>query len=186
MDFEERVQTSETVFNGGLVQVERQLVTLPDQTTATREIVHHQPAIAVLMVTASQKLILVKQWRSAANGVTLEIPAGKVEAGESVAEAAKRELNEETRLVADQLEPIASFYTSPGFTDEFMTLYVATGLHAVTQKLAQDADELLRLVELDLPTALAQVSSGQLADAKTVMAVWYWQNHPELGVVTHG
>ncbi|WP_137625847.1 NUDIX hydrolase [Lactiplantibacillus pingfangensis] len=186
MDFEEHVQSSEMVFNGGLVQVERQQVTLPDHSTATREIVHHQPAVAVLMVTAAQKMCLVQQWRSAAKGVTLEIPAGKVEPGETATAAAKRELNEETRLATDQLEPVASFYTSPGFTDEFMTLYVATGLHAVNQALPQDADEFLHLVELDLPTALAQVKSGKLADAKTVMAVWYWQSHPELGVTTNG
>lgn len=186
MDFEEQVKTSEIVFKGGLVQVECQQVILPDQTTATREIVHHQPAIAVLMVTPAKKMILVQQWRAATNGTTLEIPAGKIESGETAIDAAKRELNEETRLVADQLEPVASFYTSPGFTDELMTLFVATGLHDVAEALPQDADELLRLSELDLPAALAQVKSGKLADAKTVMAVWYWQSHSELGVTRHG
>ncbi|BDZ31154.1 NUDIX hydrolase [Lactiplantibacillus sp. WILCCON 0030] len=186
MDFEEKVQTRKTVFDGGLVQVERQQVTLPDQSHAIREIVHHQPAVAVLMVTPEREMLLVKQWRSATNGVTLEIPAGKVEAGETATAAAVRELNEETRLVADHLEAVASFYTSPGFTDEYMTLYVATGLHAVAHELPQDPDELLRLKKVALSTALAQVKAGELVDAKTVMAVWYWQSHPELGVTSHG
>ncbi|AVK63249.1 ADP-ribose pyrophosphatase [Lactobacillus sp. CBA3606] len=186
MDFEEQVQTRTQVFDGGLVQVECQVVTLPNQTTATREIVHHQPAVAILMVTAAQQLVLVKQWRAATNGVTFEIPAGKVEPGETPLAAAVRELNEETRLVADQLTPIAEFYTSPGFTDEYMTLYVATGLQPVTTALPQDADEQLRLVYRDLPTVMGQVTRGELADAKTVMAVWYWQSHQALGVDLHG
>ncbi|WP_338210459.1 NUDIX hydrolase [Lactiplantibacillus paraxiangfangensis] len=182
MNFEERVQSRQTVFQGGLVQVEKQEVTLPDQTTATREIVRHQPAIAVLMVTGAHQMILEKQWRTATNGVTLEIPAGKVEAGESMDAAAVRELNEETRLKATSIQTVAQFYTSPGFTDEFMKLYVATGLAAVKTALPQDADEQIQLVYLDLPTALQQVADGTIQDAKTVMAIWYWQSHPELGV----
>ncbi|RRK11579.1 NUDIX hydrolase [Lactiplantibacillus garii] len=182
MNFEERVQSRQTVFQGGLVQVEKQEVTLPDQTTATREIVRHQPAIAVLMVTADQQMILEKQWRTATNGLTLEIPAGKVEAGETMDAAAVRELNEETRLQATKLTSVAQFYTSPGFTDEFMKLYVATGLSAVQTALPQDADEQIQLEYLDLPTALRRVTAGTIQDAKTVMAIWYWQSHPELGV----
>lgn len=182
MDFEERVQAQTTVYRGGLVNVEKQTVTLPNQTTATREIVRHQPAIAVLMVTSAGKMIVEKQWRSATNGLMIEIPAGKVEPGETFDQAAVRELNEETRLSATELKAVAQFYTSPGFTDEFMKLYVATGLSAVTTALPQDADERIQLEYLDQATALARVQSGQIQDAKTVMAIWYWQNHPELGV----
>lgn len=186
MDFKEQVQTSKLVFDGGFVKVERQQVTLPDQTPATRDIVRHQPAIAVLMVTAANELILVKQWRAATDGVTLEIPAGKVEPGETAVTAAVRELNEETRLVAAQLDQVAGFYTSPGFTDEYMTLYVATGLSPVEQALPQDADERLHLEKMSLATALTAVTTGQIADAKTIMAIWYWQNHPTLGGTVHG
>ncbi|MFB9769422.1 NUDIX hydrolase [Lactiplantibacillus modestisalitolerans] len=181
MKFEERVESQQIVYQGPLVQVEKQTVTLPDQTTATREIVRHQPAIAVLMVTADHQMILEKQWRSAVGGLTLEIPAGKVEPGERALQAAVRELNEETRMQAAHLEAVAQFYTSPGFTDELMTLYVATGLTAVNTALPQDADEQIQLEKLPLKTALAQVQAGQIQDAKTVMAIWYWQNHPEIG-----
>ncbi|ETY73922.1 NUDIX hydrolase [Lactiplantibacillus fabifermentans] len=181
MDFKEHVESRQTVYQGELVQVEKQQVVLPDQTAATREIVHHQPAIAVLMITADHQMILEQQWRAATNGLTLEIPAGKVEAGESMRAAAVRELNEETRLVADSLTQLAQFYTSPGFTDEFMTLYVATGLTPVNQALPQDADELINIVKMDLATAVAEVQAGQIQDAKTVMAIWYWQSHPTLG-----
>jgi ADP-ribose pyrophosphatase len=182
MTFEERVQSRKTVYQGGLVQVERQEVTLPDQTTATREIVRHQPAVAMLMITAERQMIVERQWRAATGGLTLEIPAGKVEAGETMDQAAARELNEETRLTASRLEAVAQFYTSPGFTDEFMKLYVATGLTAVAAELPQDPDEQIGLIKLDLATAVEQVQTGQIQDAKTVMAIWYWQSHPELGV----
>lgn len=182
MDFEEHVQSRRVVYNGGLIQVEKQEVTLPDQTTAGREIVRHQPAVAMLLVTPQRQMIIEKQWRTAANGLTYEIPAGKVEAGETMDEAAVRELNEETRLKAQRLEAVAQFYTSPGFTDEFMKLYVATGLTPVADELPQDADETIGLLKLDLPTAMARVAAGEIQDAKTVMAIWYWQSHPQLGV----
>lgn len=182
MEFEEHVQSRQTVYQGGLVQVERQQVTLPDQTTATREIVRYQPAIAVLMVTPDQQMIVEQQWRSATNGLTYEIPAGKVEAGETMDQAAVRELNEETRMTAAHLAPVAQFYTSPGFTDEFMKLYVATGLSPVKTALPQDADETIGLIKLDRPTALSQVADGTIQDAKTIMAIWYWQSHPTIGV----
>ncbi|MGA3278571.1 NUDIX hydrolase [Lactiplantibacillus pentosus] len=182
MTFEERVQSRKTVYQGGLVQVERQEVTLPDQTTATREIVRHQPAVAMLMITAERQMIVERQWRAATGSLTLEIPAGKVEASETMDQAAARELNEETRLTASRLEAVAQFYTSPGFTDEFMKLYVATGLTAVATELPQDPEEQIGLIKLDLATAVEQVQTGQIQDAKTVMAIWYWQSHPELGV----
>ena len=176
MTFEERVQSRQLVYQGGLVQVERQEVTLPDQTTATREIVRHQPAVAMLMITAQHKMIVEQQWRAATGGLTVEIPA------ETMDQAAVRELNEETRLTAQHLEAVAQFYTSPGFTDELMKLYVATGLSAVATAFPQDPDEQIRLIKLDLATAVSQVQTGQIQDAKTVMAIWYWQSHPELGV----
>lgn len=182
MTFEERVQSRQLVYQGGLVQVERQEVTLPDQTTATREIVRHQPAVVMLMITAQHKMIVEQQWRAATGGLTVEIPAGKVESGETMDQAAVRELNEETRLTAQHLEAVAQFYTSPGFTDELMKLYVATGLSAVATAFPQDPDEQIRLIKLDLATAVSQVQTGQIQDAKTVMAIWYWQSHPELGV----
>ena len=130
MTFEERVQSRQLVYQGGLVQVERQEVTLPDQTTATREIVRHQPAVAMLMITAQHKMIVEQQWRAATGGLTVEIPAGKVESGETMDQAAEQ----------------------------------------------------IRLIKLDLATAVSQVQTGQIQDAKTVMAIWYWQSHPELGV----
>lgn len=186
MKFEERVQRRQTVYQGGLVQVEKQEVTLPDQSTATREIVRHQPAVALLMIDSNNQLLIERQWRTAAGKPILEIPAGKIEAGETPRAAAIREMNEETRLQAANLTAVASFYTSPGFTDELMTLYTATGLTAVTTALPQDADEQIELTRWDLATAVKAIASGELQDAKTVMAVWYWQAHPELGGALNG
>ncbi|MFC6180112.1 NUDIX hydrolase [Lactiplantibacillus daowaiensis] len=186
MVLKEQVENRTVVYQGQIIQVERQQSRLADQTPVVREVVHHQPAVAVLMLTTQAELLLVKQWRAPIDDVTLEIPAGKIEAGETADQAAVRELNEETRLTAAKLTKVTSFYTSPGFTDELMTLYVATGLSPVTIVLPQDTDERIQLVTMTLPAALKAVSAGELPDAKTVMAIWYWQNHPELGGTAHG
>lgn len=177
MDFTEKTTHRETVFNGHLIQVDVEDVVTPDGNHAQREIVHHAPAIAILAITPDHKMILEKQWRSPIHDTTLEIPAGKVDArddGEAL-HAAKRELNEETRLQAGQIKKISSFYTSIGVLDEFMTLYLATDLTPVQEKLPQDQDEQLILEKVTLSEALTMVDTGKIQDAKTIMAIYYWQ-----------
>ncbi|HJA21526.1 MAG TPA: NUDIX hydrolase [Candidatus Limosilactobacillus intestinipullorum] len=183
MQFEEKPLSSQTVFNGHLIKVEVQQVKTPQGHVAQREIVHHAPAVGLLVITADDKMILEKQWRAPIAKTTLEIPAGKVDSRDqtSAKHAAIRELNEETRLRADQLKRVAGFYTSVGCMDEYMTLYVATGLHPVEKKLPQDADEQLSLVTVTLAEALAMVDRGEIEDAKTVMAIYYWR-----GMKTNG
>ena len=183
MDFEEKPIESKIVFHGHLIDVEVQQVKTPQGNIAQREIVHHAPAIAILALTADNKMILEKQWRSPIAKTTLEIPAGKLDQRDdaSAVHAAKRELNEETRYQATDLEKISSFYTSVGCMDEYMTLYVATGLHPVEKKLPQDADEQLSLVTVTLAEALAMVDRGEIEGAKTVMAIYYWR-----GMKTNG
>lgn len=177
MDFAEQTTHRETVFNGHLIRVDVEDVTTPEGHQAKREIVHHAPAIAILAITPDHQMILEKQWRSPIHDTTLEIPAGKVDSRDDgdALHAAKRELNEETRLQAGQIHKISSFYTSIGVLDEFMTLYLATDLTPVDQKLPQDQDEQLALEKVTLPEALAMVEQGQIQDAKTIMAIYYWQ-----------
>ena len=128
-------------------------------------------------------MILEKQWRSPIHDTTLEIPAGKVDSRDSrdALHAAKRELNEETRLKAGTIKKISSFYTSVGVLDEFMTLYLATDLTPVENKLPQDRDEQLVLEKVTLDEALKMIDEGQIEDAKTIMAIYYWR-----GMTNHG
>lgn len=176
MDFEEKVQRTKRVFDGHLIQVDVQDVTTPKGQAAKREIVRHAPSIGLLMITDEDQILLEKQWRSPVAAVSIEIPAGKLDErdhGDS-RHAAIREMNEETRLVADHLEKITGAYSSIGFCDEFMTIYMATGLHPVADQLPQDEDEQIKRFTLTLDEALQMIKDGQINDMKTVLAIFYW------------
>lgn len=177
MNFEERVVNKESMYNGAIIDVEKQTVELPDGTTSHRDIVHHADAIGVLAITAENKMILEKQWRAPIAATTIEIPAGKLDKRDtSYRDATIRELNEEIRVTSDQLEEITGFYSSVGFSDEYMKLYMATGLKPVANQLPRDAGEFLEIQEKTLSEALAMIKSGEIEDAKTIMAIWYWQS----------
>ena len=183
MNFEEKTLSEKNVFDGKLIKVAVEEVETPKGLKAQREIVHHAPAVAILALAADHKIILEKQWRSPIHNTTLEIPAGKVDSRDSrdALHAAKRELNEETRLKAGTIKKISSFYTSIGVMDEFMTLYLATDLTPVENELPQDRDEQLVLEKVTLDEALKMIDEGQIEDAKTIMAIYYWR-----GMNNHG
>jgi ADP-ribose pyrophosphatase len=177
MNMREKQLTTESVFKGHIMDVQVTTVELPNGQKTTREIVRHAAAVALLALTKAHKMLLMKQWRAPIDGATLEIPAGKLDQrdqGDALA-AAKRELNEETRFAAEKMAEVSSFYTSVGFSDEYMTLYLATGLKAVQKALPQDDDENLELIEVSLSEALQMVQDHQIEDAKTIMAIYYWQ-----------
>jgi ADP-ribose pyrophosphatase len=177
MDFAEKPIESKYVFHGHLIDVEVQQVKTPQGNIAQREIVHHAPAIAILALTKDNQMILEKQWRAPVAKTTLEIPAGKLDGrdADSAVHAAKRELNEETRYRATELKKLSSFYTSVGCMDEYMTLYLATGLEPVDHQLPQDQDEQLVLQTVTLDQALKMIDEGKIEDAKTIMAIYYWR-----------
>lgn len=176
MELEEKVVKNEPRYNGEIIDVYQQTVKLPNGDLANRDVVLHQDAIAVLAITDENKALFEKQWRAPIKKVTIEIPAGKVESGETAEVTAVRELNEETRYQAGELKRISGFYSTPGFADEYMTLYMATNLEPVKIELPQDKDENLQLLELSLKEALAGVADGSIEDAKTVLAIYYWQS----------
>ncbi len=121
-------------------------------------------------------MLLVRQWRAPLRQETLEIIAGKLEPGENEASAVVRELNEEARLQAQSVEKLTSFYVSPGFTNEKLTLYHASGLSPVSEKLPQDEGEILNLEWLDIKEVQVAIAKGEICDAKTIMAVMLWQS----------
>lgn len=176
MEFEEKVLKRQPVFDGHLIQVEVQTVATPAGNEARREIVHHAPAVAILMVDDDDRMILMKQWRAPVGKVTYEIPAGKVDDRDNgdADQAAIREMNEETRLQAAHLTKINGAYTSIGFCDEYITTYLATGLSPVDDALPQDADEELAMLKVDADQALAMIQNGEIEDMKTVSAIYYW------------
>lgn len=149
----------------------------PDGSLRRREVAGHPGAVAVVAVDADDRILLVRQFRSATGRALLEVPAGTLEvdaAGvtEDPMSAARRELEEETGHRATTWTPLARFYTAPGFTSELMHLYLATGLESVGEDaLPADEDEAIELVRLALPDALAAVDRGEIADAKSIVGI---------------
>ncbi|GGE37999.1 ADP-ribose pyrophosphatase [Pullulanibacillus camelliae] len=169
----EKTLHSKTIFNGKVIDLIVEEVELPNGETSTREIVKHPGAVAVIALTGEQKLVLVRQFRKPLNGILYEIPAGKLDPGESPEVCARRELEEETGYRCQEIKHLVSFYTAPGFADELIHLYFTNSLIRGTQHL--DEDEFLENVEVDLKEALTLLQEQKIYDAKTVYAVQYLQ-----------
>ncbi|EHI70052.1 NUDIX hydrolase [Streptococcus ictaluri] len=179
MDFEEKTLKRELIFDGHIIKVVVDDVQLPnDLGQAKRELVFHNGAVAVLAVTPQDKIVLVKQFRKAIEDVSYEIPAGKLEQGEAKEkkEAAARELEEETGYQGD-LEELYDFYTSIGFCNEKITLFLANNLIKVETPRPQDEDEVISLLELTYKECMDLVAQGKIVDAKTITALQYYGLH---------
>ena len=179
MDFEEKTIKRQPIFNGQIFKVAVDNVQLPNQLgTAKRELIFHRGAVAVLAVTPENKLVIVKQYRKAIEKISYEIPAGKLEIGENGTEkeAALRELEEETAYTGD-LKLIYEFYTAIGFCNEKIKLYLATNLEKVDNPRPQDDDEVIERFELTYDECMELVRSGDIEDAKTLIALQYFALH---------
>jgi len=164
----ERTLRSTRAFDGRLIAVRVDEVERPDGRHATREIVEHPGAVAILAWDGA-RLAMVRQWRHAAGDVLLEIPAGTMEESEEPLATARRELAEEMGIAADSWTRGPSFYTAPGFCTERLTLFLATELHEVETQ-APD-DEQLEREWLSLSQALDGVDDGRVADAKSIAGI---------------
>lgn len=169
---EESFISTEPVFQGKIISLQVDTVRLPNGSSATREVVKHPGAVAVLALHQG-KLLVVDQYRQPLGRCEVEIPAGKLDPGEDPLEAAARELREETGYTSNGLRLLQSFYTSPGFADEIIHLYVTEDLQP--GQMAPDEDEFLEVSEITLEEALAWIKEGRISDAKTIMAVYAWQ-----------
>ena len=160
----------ERIFDGKVIDVEKWTVRLPDGALAPRESVLHRGAAAVVAVDDAGFVTLVRQHRVAVGEVTLEIPAGKLDApGEDPLVCAKRELEEETGLRAQRWQPLTVLLTTPGFSSERIALYLATGLSAA--KAHPDEDEFLDVVRMPLGEAIDRVMRGELCDGKSAVGL---------------
>ena len=168
-DIEETILSSEPIYEGKLVKLYRETVRLPDGNHADREIVRHTGAVAMVPVLPTGEVLLVRQYRTAARQVLLEIPAGTLEPGEDPLNAAVRELQEETGYKPGKLVRLGAEYTAPGYTTEIIHLFVATELEAA--RLDADDDEFIEVVRLPFTEALRQVIAGEIPDGKTQLAL---------------
>jgi ADP-ribose pyrophosphatase len=163
------------IYSGRIVTLRLKYLQQPDGSTRLREIVEHAPGAAVVAIDASRQVLLVRQPRPAVNANLLELPAGLVDHGEEPIDCARRELQEETGHVAGRLEPLVSFYTSPGFSTELIHIFVGTDLRETSG--TPDEDEEIELVRLPLDQAIDRVLHGEISDAKTVAGLLaYWRS----------
>lgn len=149
--------------------VERREYDVPGVGTVQRELVVHPGAVLILPVLSADQVVLIQNYRFAVPGELLELPAGTLEAGEEPIVCAARELEEETGYVADRLEPLCQFYTTPGFTNEFMHCFVATGLTLKAQKCEET--EQIRVQPMSLADALDACADGRIKDGKTIASL---------------
>ena len=166
---EEKI-SSEDIFDGNLLHVKRDTVKLPSGNEATREWIKHPGASAVIPVTEDGQVILVKQYRYPIGRITLEIPAGKLDApDEDPLYCATRELSEETGYEADRITKLTTVATTVGFSNEYIHIYAAEGLKAGKQH--TDEDEFINVVKMPLEKAVELVLNGEIYDAKSVTAI---------------
>ena len=164
----------ETVYAGRLLTVRRDVVRTPDGQEATREVIDHPGAVAILAVADDARICLVRQYRHATDRILLELPAGKLERvipgqTEDPLEAAQRELAEECQLRARAWRRLLEFYLAAGYSSEKMTLFEAKGLEAVDARL--DDDEFLEVTWMTPGEAIQAVQDGRIVDSKTIIGI---------------
>lgn len=157
------------IYTGKVVTLNIDTVTLPNGATIDLETVRHPGAAAVVPVKADGTVVLIRQFRHAAGGFIYEIPAGKLHPGEDPLHCASRELEEEVGYRASSFELLSSIFTAPGFADEVIHVYKATGLTQGRQQL--DPDEVLDIIEMPLAEAVNKIEDGTIRDAKTIVGL---------------
>lgn len=161
---------SEIIYPGRAFTIRRDRVRLPDGRTTTLDIVEHIGSVVILPMDEEGRLLFVRQYRHAAGLDLLELPAGTLNGDEAPEACARREVREETGMAAGQLEPLGGFYLAPGYSTEYMHVFLATDLYPAP--LAADADEFLSVEKVPLAEALKLPARGLLPDAKSLAALF--------------
>jgi ADP-ribose pyrophosphatase len=167
--FEKTVSTQK-VYEGRIISVEKMIVELPNKKTAGRDIIRHPGAATVLPIDNEGYIHVVKQYRKPIEKVSIEIPAGKLDEAESPRECAIRELSEETGLIAGKISHVFSMVTTPAFCDEVIHFFVATDLEEGTMH--TDDDEFLERDKIHIDKMIEMIMNGEIFDSKTITAVF--------------
>ncbi len=160
---------TKNIYNGKVITLNIDTVQLPNGVTVDLETIRHPGAAAIVPIKDDGTVVLIRQFRHAAGGFIYEIPAGKLCPGEDPLECASRELEEEVGYRASSFELLSSIFTAPGFADEVIHVYKATGLTKGCQHL--DRDEVLEIVEMPLHLAITRIQDGTIRDGKTIVGL---------------
>lgn len=175
MDYREKTLESHRIFEGKIIKVRLDKVQLSDGRESEREIVEHVGAVAIVPVDGNNRVYLVSQYRKPLEKMLLEIPAGKLEPGEDPLECARRELVEEIGYYPGQMRQIAFYYSSPGFSDEAIYLYLATELEP--RESPGEEGEFLDLHSMPLDEALDKIMAQEIDDGKTIAGLLLAAKH---------
>lgn len=163
---EERTLDSRQIYEGRIVALRVDTVALPGGRETTREVVAHPDCVAIVAIDAADNVILVRQFRHAVGKELLEIPAGSIEPGEEALHSAIRELEEETGYTAGRMERLGGFYSSPGYSTEFLHLFLATELEPGPSSAMED--EIIEVMPVPLAKIPGLILSGEVCDAKSI------------------
>jgi len=167
-ELQEKIIASREVFKGRLLKVKVEEVLLGDGAHGRREVVYHPGAVAIVPLTETGKVVMVRQFRLPARKALLEIPAGTLDENEPPEKCALRELAEEIGMQPESLEPLCSMYLAPGYSSELIHIFLGRNLKAAS---AANHDERLERVEIPLSEALKMIETGEIQDAKTIVGL---------------
>ena len=169
LNFYEETTKSERIFEGQIINLRVDTVKLPNGNVSTREVVEHLGGVGIIPITDKQEVIMVRQFRKPLDTVSLEIPAGKLSYGEDPYACGVRELEEETGYKAKKVESLGKIYTSPGFANEILHLYMATDLYKGVFN--PDEDEFVETEVIALEKLVQMIMQGEVKDAKSIIAI---------------
>ena len=170
LGFFEQTEEVNGIFSGVIITVHEDTVMLVDGSKAKRELVNHNGGVAIVPLTDNGEVLMVRQFRAAYKETIYELPAGKLEKGEDPREAGIRELKEECGVTAKNFFELGQIYPTPGYCNEIIRIYGATGLEFGEQSL--DEDEFLDVYRIPLETAFEKCMSGEFKDAKTIVGIF--------------
>ena len=170
MHSDQHAVTRQIIYKGKVLDLGKEKVTLPNGVSCELEIIRHPGGAVALAIDAEQRICLLRQYRHAAGGWLWELPGGRIESGEDALVTVKRELKEEAGITADEWSTLSSFYSTPGFCDERLYLFVA---HELEQgSTATEQDELLEVHWIPVGQALEYCRRGEIVDAKTIIGLY--------------